>query len=987
VPSGLCDGDQHTDVRRIMVNGAGPAGLQPQETLTVLLPNELREVAVDGGTEVRRCWYQGGRIYLFAVDVARLESAMVALDPGNAAQRTRYDDARHPRASVPCYQGPREAQGSGAAGDCFTGLADETFAADAPAQLVEYTFDSDNGLPDKDPDTGTPMADIDVSYVDDVYLPVAASVENGGATGYMGSAQPLGTFTQRVAAFQAGGWPVYAAYLEQNWAGNAFSALLPPELGGGGHPPALHLPAGYNTFVDTLSQATSTLYAAGDGAPSYLSSGVLHQATQLQPSVDRWMAWVDGTPCADLDRLVWPDGLTASFDKPHFCARFQATVQAVWGHFLTDKDDGFQDNQARFYKDCGFPPDSPPDQNQTNACVLQHIVGYNSQVLGGELPGQVQALLRGVAYDPQDGAPQYQFDPFLTFASPFASQFSLDPYTRLIHSPQDGVAAVAYSFSIDDKYGNFRDASSGFVVDAGGTTALLNKQPFDPYQQYTVSWGYNRDPFSLVWLQPGVDLAGAQGQLQALAPQHGNRPFLIRQEDRLAVLGHAGGGAWKLTDPLVTRSQLQTLAQQEQVASRGATHVYQDVIDHTFGSASGAGVFPAAPLDPGAPGAQSIGALDFDSVDGTTSSWAAGQEALYGFISQRQADVPALGNWTTASVCGLEVPVTGPGAQRLPLPFGNGAYGACALTLTDSFGQALALRLTPGQLRPVDGYTGASVAVWGLPIGTTYSGDPQTSSNLSEDDSRRCQSSSSLPDLCANVTLSAVWAADPLARDVVYMGLDPRAMPRVYVDLPAAPREPPDPTRVTWPSGAAMTTQAQGDGTVLVSWPAAQVGPGTPLQYLLYVQSGADWNPVPGCEHASTACRATLQAPAGLYVIAVNTTVSPPKQTPQLYGCYPSATPCGGGPPPPSPTPGTTPSATPPASGPATATATPPPATTASPATAPSTPSTPSTGARTPTTTGAPAGTPAPAARTPTTGPPPPPAAGDSAAPAAGGRP
>jgi hypothetical protein len=59
------------------------------------------------------------------------------------------------------------------------------------------------------------------------------------------------------------------------------------------------------------------------------------------------------------------------------------------------------------------------------------------------------------------------------------------------------------------------------------------------------------------------------------------------------------------------------------------------------------------------------------------------------------------------------------------------------------------------------------------------------------------------------------------------------------------------------------------------------------------VQAGASWKPVPGCDQSSTSCRVTLQAPANLYVIAVNNSVAPPKQTPQLFGCYPSTGPCG----------------------------------------------------------------------------------------------
>jgi hypothetical protein len=95
--------------------------------------------------------------------------------------------------------------------------------------------------------------------------------------------------------------------------------------------------------------------------------------------------------------------ITPSFDKQGFCRDFRTAAQSVWNHFLTDETDGFQHNQATFYQDCGFPKDSTPDANLTNACIIQHIVGYNSDVLGGELPGQVQALLRGVAYNTQDG--------------------------------------------------------------------------------------------------------------------------------------------------------------------------------------------------------------------------------------------------------------------------------------------------------------------------------------------------------------------------------------------------------------------------------------------------------------------------------------------------------------------------------------------------------------------------------------------------------
>ena len=79
VPADICDGAEFTNVRRIMVNGPGHLGLQKGETLTVLIPDESQTITVKGVEEVRRCWYRSGRIYIFPVDIAKFEAAMIAL--------------------------------------------------------------------------------------------------------------------------------------------------------------------------------------------------------------------------------------------------------------------------------------------------------------------------------------------------------------------------------------------------------------------------------------------------------------------------------------------------------------------------------------------------------------------------------------------------------------------------------------------------------------------------------------------------------------------------------------------------------------------------------------------------------------------------------------------------------------------------------------------------------------------------------------------
>jgi hypothetical protein len=61
----------------------------------------------------------------------------------------------------------------------------------------------------------------------------------------------------------------------------------------------------------------------------------------------------------------------------------------------------------------------------------------------------------------------------------------------------------------------------------------------------------------------------------------------------------------------------------------------------------------------------------------------------------------------------------------------------------------------------------------------------------------------------------------------------------------------------------------------------------------MYVKNGSACDPVGGCVQSTTSCRAGLGSIASLYLIAVNTSTSPPTQTPQLFGCYPSTSQCG----------------------------------------------------------------------------------------------
>ena len=50
-------------------------------------------------------------------------------------------------------------------------------------------------------------------------------------------------------------------------------------------------------------------------------------------------------------------------------------------------------------------------------------------------------------------------------------------------------APGAYSFSIDDFYGNFGGRGSSLIIEAGGFSTMPNQEPFDPFKHPTPTWG------------------------------------------------------------------------------------------------------------------------------------------------------------------------------------------------------------------------------------------------------------------------------------------------------------------------------------------------------------------------------------------------------------------------------------------------------------------------------------------------------------------
>lgn len=281
-------------------------------------------------------------------------------DQGTIIPDTNHADI-YKNLQAKCFMGLRQDEANAPEGKCDTGGANSTFAADVPAQLAEYTFDADlpmaeTAFENKWPkfDTGIPMADIDVSNVDDIYLPIAASVYNHGATGFMGSAMELTEFKKRVRDFyeyinpdtKKQRWTTYSAYQKIYWnaVNSTFSPITPDELGGKlGEDIALHLPAGYNLIQNSLGGPRSSVYVRPgypgknfqiQGANESINSNtkvITRTNPIMKQYLDRWMFWVKGNPCDNMGSFTssdWPGRITSLINRTY--AKYFRSPRTLW---------------------------------------------------------------------------------------------------------------------------------------------------------------------------------------------------------------------------------------------------------------------------------------------------------------------------------------------------------------------------------------------------------------------------------------------------------------------------------------------------------------------------------------------------------------------------------------------------------------------------------------------------------------------------------
>jgi hypothetical protein len=494
------------DLRRIIVNqGTRGTGIPSGQTVTVTLP------------KTQHCWYSAVRIYLFSVNLTEFETRIPADD------RTVADGATWTPPLCPNNA-------------CWTGTAAAQYPVDAPAQLFEYTMISQNpanglAFPNPNNPNGIPLVDIDLSFVDSVYLPVAVNLDDGGATAYMGTTLAYTEFNRRTAAFLAlkdsvGNpiWSEYAAYTAANWPHNVFNDLvsdtaqiigrdivgdiriIPPNT----DPPSsvLYTPPYTGPQQCSAAPMCHKLGLVGNCCPTsppnpvllsccnapfpYLISNTAKQKNSVDnPSVDDlvggWTNWVRNNPCANLASIAtWPSNNPA-FNQAGFCKAFRQSVQSAWNVFYNSQNQNNDQGQPIPFTGCINYTGVARDQ-----CTVDAIIGFKSDDKG-VLNETVQALMRSVPYG-AIGQTRWSFDKFILNWAPYNSVFNLFPYTRLVHNATEGLDAPgAYAFSIDDRFGNYQNRASGFLIDVGGSSKLLNQNPYDFWEQYRVAFAAGWD--------------------------------------------------------------------------------------------------------------------------------------------------------------------------------------------------------------------------------------------------------------------------------------------------------------------------------------------------------------------------------------------------------------------------------------------------------------------------------------------------------------
>jgi len=252
----------------------------------------------------------------------------------------------------------------------------------------------------------------------------------------------------------------------------------------------------------------------------------------------RWLRWIDLDNRPDCTNPPADTPVIAA-DRRTFCEAFERTVNFIYDEFQ-EKDKTQKDPETGKLDGCITQGLRVEEYKQ---CIISEIIGYSIQsgydpnkcIVDPTNPNKplppecgeekmrnesAQALMRGLPYSgfgpaaqcaqcpsldgskcppnvcvipstPAPDAKVWHYDKFLHFWPKYGSVYNLNPFTRFVHNVEEGLAAPgAYSFSIDDFYGNFGGPGTEMLIDVGGTSFLPNKNAYDPFTQFFAGWQF-----------------------------------------------------------------------------------------------------------------------------------------------------------------------------------------------------------------------------------------------------------------------------------------------------------------------------------------------------------------------------------------------------------------------------------------------------------------------------------------------------------------
>jgi len=404
------------NVYRIYINpttgGIPPGGMV---VLKVPLYTQLKPTSEGVVPDEFINWWNGGRTSIY--------------DVPKAIERDYKEDTENPTTPiagtplVTCVKGCLEPlaiyQSAKGKGD---------LPANDPAQLTEYTL---GGIDEKQSPIGflPEKVDYDISYVDQVYLPIAMEALNNFFIGWIGTTQDVGAFRSGMQTFlDSATYPGWPTYIDSEGK------------------PFLRIPS------------TGTIYASESGAnpsPDLTAPGESFNATTRY--------WKNCTDGGSEKECVWVRNVEALWLANY------ASYRAAW----TDA------------KCNGVLPEKP----DVDKVLLPHVYGW-AAFNETPPPAKCEKAIENAIYDTpgygktyQKIAQEYKNLQYETPGGVF------NPYVQLVHFKPYLDMTNAYSFSIDDAVGNMDTIGDGLIIAIGGVRGLPNSDKFDETRNVQVTVG------------------------------------------------------------------------------------------------------------------------------------------------------------------------------------------------------------------------------------------------------------------------------------------------------------------------------------------------------------------------------------------------------------------------------------------------------------------------------------------------------------------